>query len=222
MARVQELQPGWRPTPGLYSTTIAGQTRNNEAVTKEAIVRYQQIQRWHWDSEIVDLLSRAVDPTPEPIVPPERPATTRDANVVVNELSRRLSDPATFEAVDAVLGVGSWLFEFRRYITAYLQPPRTLDELRAAGKQPQPGFDRHHFVEKASAREDDFDESMIEGDDNILGIPTLKHWLLNAWYQTPQEDLGGFTPREYLKGKSWTERERVGRQGLIKVGVLKP
>jgi len=70
--------------------------------------------------------------------------------------------------------------------------------------------------------EDGFGESMIEGNDNILGIPTLKHWLLNAWYRTPQEDLGGFTPREYLKGESWTERERVGRQGLIKVGVLKP
>ncbi len=66
-------------------------------------------------------------------------ATARDANVVVKALSRWLSDPATFEAVDAVLGVGSWLFEFRHYITAYLEPPKTLEELRAAAKHPRAG-----------------------------------------------------------------------------------
>jgi hypothetical protein len=223
IARVRGVDPAWHPRPMLTRpNAIEEHLRRNEEVIAEANARYQQIQRWHNDLEIIELLSRAVGPAPEPTVPPERPATMREANVVVKELSYWLADPVTFDAVDRVLGVGSWLFDFRHYITAYLQPPRTLDELRAAGRQPQPGFDRHHFVEKASAREDNFPESWIEGDDNILGIPTLKHWLLNAWYQTPQSAFGWMSPREYLRGRSWEERERVGRIGLVKVGVLKP
>jgi hypothetical protein len=35
-------------------------------------------------------------------------------------------------------------------------------------------------------------------------------------------NFGGYSPREYLKGKSWAERRRVGLDALIDAGVLKP
>jgi hypothetical protein len=52
-------------------------------------------------------------------------------------------------------------------------------------------------------------------------IPTLKHWQLNGWYATKNDDFGDLSPRDYLKGKSWDERQRVGLMGLRIVGVLK-
>ena len=38
--------------------------------------------------------------------------------------------------------------------------------------------------------------------DSRLSIPTLKHWEINAWYSTPNEDFNGLSPRDYLRGKS--------------------
>jgi len=49
-----------------------------------------------------------------------------------------------------------------------------------------------------------------------------QHWEITGWYMIPNKDFGGVSPREYLKGKDWAERVRVGRDALIKVGVLKP
>ena len=34
--------------------------------------------------------------------------------------------------------------------------------------------------------------------------------------------LGGLSPRDCLKGKSWDEKLRVGKIALIEFGVLKP
>jgi hypothetical protein len=50
----------------------------------------------------------------------------------------------------------------------------------------------------------------------------MRHWDLNRWYETPSREFGDQTPRQYLADKSWEERRRVGLQGLIEVGVLKP
>jgi len=36
------------------------------------------------------------------------------------------------------------------------------------------------------------------------------------------DKFGGLSPREYLRGKSWTERRRVGLDALTEFGVLKP
>jgi hypothetical protein len=61
-----------------------------------------------------------------------------------------------------------------------------------------------------------------DGPDNLVEIPTLKHWELNRWYQKQNNDYGGLTPRQYLRDKSWDERMQVGLKGLREVGVLAP
>jgi hypothetical protein len=53
-------------------------------------------------------------------------------------------------------------------------------------------------------------------------VPTLKHWEITGWYMTKNKDFGGVSPRDYLRGKSWDEKVRVGRDALIRYKVLKP
>jgi hypothetical protein len=106
------------------------------------------------------------------------------------------------------------------YISAYFDAPQTLDALQSAALDPQPGYDVHHVVEGATAQ-DASEAARINAPDNEVLIPTLKHWQLNGWYATKNDDFGDLSPRDYLKGKSWDERQRVGLMGLRIVGVLK-
>ena len=59
-------------------------------------------------------------------------------------------------------------------------------------------------------------------DDLLLRIPTWKHHLINGWYSTRSREFGGMSSRDYLRGKAWAERMRVGRQALTEHGVLLP
>jgi hypothetical protein len=63
---------------------------------------------------------------------------------------------------------------------------------------------------------------MIDAPENLVRIPTFKHWEITTWYQTKNEDFGYLSPREYLRGRSWGERQRVGFKALVDVGALKP
>jgi hypothetical protein len=63
---------------------------------------------------------------------------------------------------------------------------------------------------------------LINGPDNLVRIPTLKHWEITGWYMTKNENFGGLSPREYLRDKDWAERRRVGLFALIDKGVLEP
>ena len=65
-----------------------------------------------------------------------------------------------------------------------------------------------------------FPRSMYDGPLNLVGVPTFKHWEINRWFETKQDRYGGLTPREYLKGKSWEEKFRVGLIALIENGIL--
>jgi hypothetical protein len=87
-------------------------------------------------------------------------------------------------------------------------------------------YDVHHIVEQASGRSGEIPTDLIDSDENLVSIPTLRHWQLNSWYQTPNGnflDANGnpMTPRDYLKGQGYDERRRVGLMGLRAVGVLK-
>jgi hypothetical protein len=108
------------------------------------------------------------------------------------------------------------------YIRAYLSPPKTLKELQQDVQNPETGYEIHHIVEQTPARDERFPESMIEGPDNLVRISTLKHRQISAWFQTKNDDFDGLSPRNYLRGKSWQERRRVGIDALIRFGVLKP
>jgi hypothetical protein len=101
-------------------------------------------------------------------------------------------------------------------------PPKPLEELQQAVSEPTLGYDIHHIVEQASARRGNQPEEMIDGSDNLVRIPRMKHWDLNRWYETEKPEFDWQTPRDYLKDKNWEERRRVGLQGLREVGVLKP
>jgi hypothetical protein len=119
--------------------------------------------------------------------------------------------------------VASWLIEEGApYIEAYADPPKSLEELQDAVSTPARGYDIHHIVEQTPAAQDGFSRSLIDSPDNLVRIPTLKHWQITGWYMTPSEDYGGLSPRSYLRGKSWQERVQVGYRGLIRAGVLRP
>ena len=64
--------------------------------------------------------------------------------------------------------------------------------------------------------------SVIDGPDNLVRISTYKHWEINAWRQTPNDDINGLGPREYLRGANWDIRMRIGLEALVRAGVLKP
>lgn len=97
-----------------------------------------------------------------------------------------------------------------------------MTELQQDAQSPQVGYDIHHVVEQTPARNDGYPEDMINGPDNLVRISTLKHWQINGWYGERNEKFDYLSPREYLRGKSWEERMRVGKDALILFEVLKP
>jgi hypothetical protein len=174
----------------------------------------------------------AKDPSRQPANEPpkiseERPATAKERFRAVKELAkwaaklvgRQLGAAVTI--ADA-LGVPEWAEEHAPLIRSYLDEPKSLEELQQAVSDPQKGYDVHHIVERASAQQDDLPRSLIDGPDNKVRIPRIKHWEINGWYGTLNKDFGGLSPRDYLRGKSWDERMRIGLRALIDHGVLKP
>jgi hypothetical protein len=117
--------------------------------------------------------------------------------------------------------------EYSASIEAYRDPPKTLEELQqAVTDKTTPGYQDHHIVGQAarSEKERNFPESWIDTPENVVRIPTYKHWEINRWYETRNygEKFGGLSPREYLRGKDWAERYNMGLEVLIDHGVLKP
>jgi hypothetical protein len=116
----------------------------------------------------------------------------------------------------------SWLYDAFPYISAYLDGPKSLADLTEQAQSPQKGYDIHHIVEQTSAEQDGYSRRLIDREDNLVRIPTLKHWEINAWYQTKSEEFGDVSPRTYLRSKDWDERRRVGLSALRRFGVLAP
>lgn len=115
-----------------------------------------------------------------------------------------------------------WASELEPYVSAYLDEPQSLEELQKRVATPARGYDIHHIVDQTPAENEGFARNLIDGPDNLARVPTLKHWQINSWFGTKTDEFGGLSPREYLRGKDWDERMRVGHQALIKYEVLKP
>lgn len=115
-----------------------------------------------------------------------------------------------------------WLSQFLPLIYSYLDPPKTVEELQEAAQDPRPGYDVHHIVEQTPARKDGYPDDLIDDPENLVGIPTFKHWLISAWFSRNNAAFGDVSPREYLRGKPWNERVQIGKQALRMYGVLKP
>jgi hypothetical protein len=128
----------------------------------------------------------------------------------------------------AALAATWWLVnKYLPYVIAYQDPPKTWEELQQNALRKRPGYDIHHPVEQTPARDDGFSDSVVDGPENRLSIPRLKHWQINGWYgranpQFKDQNDDDISPRDYLRGKSWEERMRVGKEALILYGVLKP
>lgn len=121
-----------------------------------------------------------------------------------------------------VVRTASWIYEFSQYINAYLDAPKTLVQLQNAVSEPAAGYDIHHIVEQTQAENEGYSRDLIDGRENLVRVPTLKHWEITGWYARENEGLGMKSPREYLRGKSWDEKMTMGKKALVKHGVLKP
>ena len=120
------------------------------------------------------------------------------------------------------LKVAGWVIrEGLSSIASYYDPPRTLEELQdAAAAGRRPGYEIHHIVERNAEREVGADR--IHSPENRVSIPIFKHHSISGWYSRKNFKLGDVAPRNYLRGKSWEERTRMGLEALIREGVLKP
>ena len=121
------------------------------------------------------------------------------------------------------VGAAYWSYEAYPYIRSYFDPPRTLEELRQNNK---PGYDDHHVVEQWS-KNDGMPPDNVEAAENIVTVPTLKHWEINGWLSKKNaefKDIAGneLTPRQYVRGKTWEDRYQFGLDVLKRFKVLKP
>lgn len=104
-----------------------------------------------------------------------------------------------------------------------------MDQLTQAAQGPgQKGNEDHHIVWRKSENDtlQGIPRDKIYSADNVVRISTLKHWELTGWYRKPNPDFldaegNPMAPRDYLVGKDYDERRRVGLIGLRVVGGLK-
>ena len=162
-------------------------------------------------------------------IPQERPASARIRHAIIKELAKEAAifvvggaGEGTVGVLLSALNVASWVHDYGPFIQSYVDPPKTLEELQDAVSTPARGYDIHHIVEQTPAEQDGFPRSLIDSRENLVRIPTLKHWLITSWFATKNKNFGGLSLREYLRDKSWQERMDLGQRALIEQGVLKP
>jgi hypothetical protein len=155
-----------------------------------------------------------------PKIPKERPPTSRDRTAALKVVARRILE--TGETVVSIGKLGAWLLTYSSVVESYNDPPKSLEQLQQAVSTPAPGYDIHHIVEQAGAREEGFPKEVINSSENLVRIPRMKHWEINAWYQRPNPDYGWQTPRQYSIGRNWEVRRAVGLEALRIHGVLRP
>lgn len=165
----------------------------------------------------VHLVSNRIVP---PDIPENPPPSVKERNRVAVRLAKYL---VATNVTLAGARVARWVVVHARdQIVAYLEPARTLEDLISAAREARPGFQRHHIAEQGAAHADGYSAALINSPDNIVSIPTYRHWEITGWYARPNPEYGELSPREYLRGKSWEERRAVGLQALRDHGVLKP
>lgn len=158
-----------------------------------------------------------------PKIPGNRPPTPTERTVIAKAVAVAVAEAgANASAIFDMVKEISWLYHAWPSIVSYLDVPKSLEDLQRAAEVARPGYDRHHIVEQSSAELDNYPRRMIDDPDNLVSIPRMKHWEINAWYQTRNSDFGDVSPRDYLRGKDWDERRRVGLRALKRFGVLKP
>jgi hypothetical protein len=170
-------------------------------------------------SAIIRRINSDGDP---PGSPPDRSdARTRRQRELSQEVRRRLSLDIPLDGLFALLEAAQWSVRWLYEIRADADEPKDLEQLLDDASRPRLGYQLHHIVERSSAYADGFGADRVEGADNIVRIPTLKHYEINGFYSKSDRDYGNKSPREYLRGKSWDLRVEFGLNALRKFGVLK-
>ena len=141
-----------------------------------------------------------------PKLPEEAPKSPRAAS----RLSRQLADwvirnRPSIQALIVVMRGALWLEKHVPAILSNLDGPKTLGELQRAALNPERprGYEEHHIVERAASRSEGFREVLIEGWENKVLIPEYRHKDITGWFMRQNDDYGGLSPREYLRGKRW-------------------
>jgi hypothetical protein len=108
---------------------------------------------------------------------------------------------------------------------AYLDPPKTLEELqRSPGG---PGYDEHHIVLQHDAnirkRKEfvKFGREKIDDPSNLVQIPRIKHEEVNAYYEAKSACNPAMTRREWISQFDYETQYRYGLDVLRKFGILK-
>lgn len=161
-----------------------------------------------------------------PAIPKQQPSSIRQANRIGVEtakwMARAVMRGTPVGRLLDVVDLALWLRGHKADIMAFLDPPRSLDELRDRVQEPREGYEVHHPVEQAAARRDGFPEELIRSYQNETLVPRYRHWQVTGWFMSHNEDFGLRSPREILRGLSWEERLDMGLQAMIKMKILKP
>lgn len=164
---------------------------------------------------------------PPPEIPETKPSRSPSAvlRAAASWIARALAARA-FGAVSAFIGIlnaRSWARAKAHEVVTSLDPPRSMKELEDAVGMPRRGTELHHHkMEQHVSKQRGIPQSEIDAPGNRVRIPTFKHYDITAWYQRPNDGLGGLTPRQYLADKPAEEHARIGREALILFEVLKP
>jgi hypothetical protein len=179
--------------------------------------------------------NRPPEPIDEEPAPPQVPqlppmASGRDiyrwgrrAAEAIGEAARQGYQDIVRAIADAVDAARDWLHTQHDNIIASLDPPKSYEELMrdAEEKGGGSGYEVHHIVEQWRKKSGEFSEDEIEDPSNKVRIPYYQHKMIQSFYQTPNEQYGGLTPREYLSNKSFDEQLEFGKDVLRKFGVMK-
>ncbi|MGO4403251.1 hypothetical protein AB4Z10_03180 [Bosea sp. RAF48] len=162
----------------------------------------------------------ALDPIKDP--PQDRQSKIRAAKALAKAIARQvLRRAGPIGAVVTAIEVGHWLYTEWPSIRSYQDEPRSLMELQEQAGRRRPGYDDHHIVERGAGSREGFPGSTIDGVDNIVSIPRYKHHEITGWYNRPNPEFAMQSPREYLRGRDWSEHVRMGHRALRQSGVLK-
>jgi hypothetical protein len=158
-------------------------------------------------------------------IPTDPPDTTKERNSIVRRAAEWMRQAAALDAafapdarVKAVLSAiepTAWIVEYWPQIQSYLDSPKSLEELQDAVANPQLGYQIHRIVEGQYNSTNEQSNAQrfpdqLENPENLIQIPTWKHVEISSWYSTRNEEYGGQTPRDYLRGKSWEEQYELG------------
>lgn len=165
-------------------------------------------------------------PPLEPEESPKQPSKEKTSRIkAAKELAKRIAQQLLRRAgpIGALITAIELAENYSEMpsVTSYQDSPKTLSELQQNAGKRRPGYEDHHIVEQGAGRHEGFSRSQIDGADNVVSVPTYKHHEITGWYNRPNENFGMQTPRNYLRGKDWSEHVRVGHQAMRTFKVLK-